>query len=251
MLSVRSLEVRYGASVAVRDVSFDAGEAQVTALLGANGAGKTTTMMALSGLMRVSRGEIRFAGEPTTNLANDRLVRLGIVQVPQGRQVFPHMSVRDNLELGAFLRRDVGIASDLERVFALLPRLAERHRQSAGTLSGGEQQMLAIGRALMARPKLLLLDEPSLGLAPIVVDAVYAVIRNLAAEGLSVLLAEQDTGLALDVAARAYVLESGTIVASGTAAEIASTDEIRRAYLGAGGAAPSRKSTTQHEDRGQ
>lgn len=245
MLSVRGLEVRYGAAVAVRDVSLEAGEGRVTALLGANGTGKTTTMLALSGILRATRGEVRFEGQDVTNLPNDHLVRLGIVQVPQGRQVFPQMSVADNVDLGAFLRRPTDAASDRERVYALFPRLAERRSQLAGTLSGGEQQMLAIGRALMARPRLLLLDEPSLGLAPIVVDAIYTVIRDLEATGLSVLLAEQDTALALDVASHGYVFESGRLAAAGPADELRSADLVQRAYLGAASAAAADTSTHQ------
>ncbi|ALG73588.1 hypothetical protein VY88_22470 [Azospirillum thiophilum] len=232
MLSVRGLKAGYGAALAVRDLSFDAGACAVTALLGANGAGKTTTMLAISGLLPVRAGEIRFEGRPAANIGNDRLVRLGIVQVPQGRQVFPQMTVRENLELGAFLRRDGGIAADLDRVFGHFPRLAERAGQAAGTLSGGEQQMLAIGRALMARPKLLLLDEPSLGLAPVVVDAVYAIIRRLAEDGLAILLAEQNVAKALSVASRGFVLENGRVIAAGSSAELGATDFVRKAYLG-------------------
>ena len=232
MLSVRGLKAGYGAALAVRDLSFDAGACAVTALLGANGAGKTTTMLAISGLLPVRAGEIRFEDRPATNIGNDRLVRLGIAQVPQGRQVFPQMTVRENLELGAFLRRDGGVAADLDRVFGHFPRLAERAGQAAGTLSGGEQQMLAIGRALMARPKLLLLDEPSLGLAPVVVDAVYAIIRRLAEDGLAILLAEQNVAKALSVASRGFVLENGRVIAAGSSAELGATDFVRKAYLG-------------------
>ncbi|CAO3435467.1 ABC transporter ATP-binding protein [Azospirillum doebereinerae] len=232
MLSVRGLKAGYGAALAVRDLSFDAGACAVTALLGANGAGKTTTMLAISGLLPVRAGEIRFEDRPAANIGNDRLVRLGIAQVPQGRQVFPQMTVRENLELGAFLRRDGGVAADLDRVFGHFPRLAERAGQAAGTLSGGEQQMLAIGRALMTRPKLLLLDEPSLGLAPVVVDAVYAIIRRLAEDGLAILLAEQNVAKALSVASRGFVLENGRVIAAGSAAELGATDFVRKAYLG-------------------
>jgi branched-chain amino acid transport system ATP-binding protein len=232
MLRVENLTVFYGAAIAVRGAAFEALPRQVTALLGANGAGKTTTMLALSGLLPARSGDIIFNGARVQNLNNERLVQLGIVQVPQGRQVFAQMSVLENLELGAFVRRDREIKNDMARVFEMFPRLAERSLQSAGTLSGGEQQMLAIGRALMARPKLLLLDEPSLGLAPIMVDAVYAIIARLAADGLAILLAEQDVTRALSVAARSFVLESGAVIAGGTGAELAATSFVQKAYLG-------------------
>ncbi len=232
MLRVENLTVSYGAAVAVRGATFEALPRQVTALLGANGAGKTTTMLALSGLLPARSGEIIFNGAQVQNLNNERLVQLGIVQVPQGRQVFAQMSVLENLELGAFVRRDPEIKKDMARVFEIFPRLAERSLQPAGTLSGGEQQMLAIGRALMARPKLLLLDEPSLGLAPIVVDAVYGIIARLAADGLAILLAEQNVTRALSVAARSFILENGAVVAGGTGAELAATSFVQKAYLG-------------------
>ncbi|MGB3865144.1 MAG: ABC transporter ATP-binding protein [Xanthobacteraceae bacterium] len=232
MLRVSGITVSYGAAVAVRDASFEVAQRQVTALLGANGAGKTTTMLALSGLLPVRAGTIYFEGVRVDNLNNERLLRLGIVQVPQGRQVFPQMSVLDNLELGAFVRSDREIRTDLARVFEIFPRLAERSRQWAGTLSGGEQQMLAIGRALMARPKLLLLDEPSLGLAPIVVDAVYEIIGRLASDGLAILLAEQNVAKALSVADKSFILENGTVSASGTKDELAATSFVQKAFLG-------------------
>jgi branched-chain amino acid transport system ATP-binding protein len=232
MLRVENLTVSYGAAVAVRGATFEALPRQVTALLGANGAGKTTTMLALSGLLPARSGDIIFNGARVQNLNNERLVKLGIVQVPQGRQVFAQMSVLENLELGAFVRRDREIKQDMARIFEIFPRLAERSLQPAGTLSGGEQQMLAIGRALMARPKLLLLDEPSLGLAPIMVDAVYAIIARLAADGLAILLAEQDVTRALSVAARSFVLENGAVIAGGTGAELAATSFVQKAYLG-------------------
>jgi branched-chain amino acid transport system ATP-binding protein len=232
MLRVENLTVSYGAAVAVRGATFEALPRQVTALLGANGAGKTTTMLALSGVLPARSGDIIFNGARVQNLNNERLVQLGIVQVPQGRQVFAQMSVLENLELGAFVRRDREIKKDMARVFEIFPRLAERSLQSAGTLSGGEQQMLAIGRALMARPKLLLLDEPSLGLAPIMVDAVYEIIARLAADGLAILLAEQNVTRALSVAARSFVLENGSVIAGGTGAELAATSFVQKAYLG-------------------
>ncbi|GGC89483.1 ABC transporter ATP-binding protein [Chelatococcus reniformis] len=232
MLSVSGLTLSHGAAVAVRDVSFEVREHEVTVLLGANGAGKTTIMMALSGLLPVRAGDIRLDGHRITGAGNDRLVGLGIVQVPQGRQVFPGMTVRENLELGAFLRRDRNVGTDLDRIFAHFPKLAERTGQTAGTLSGGEQQMLAIGRALMGKPRLLLLDEPSLGLAPVIVDAVYDIVAELVRDGLTILLAEQNVAKALSVAARGFVLENGTVIASGSGAELAATDFVHRAYLG-------------------
>lgn len=232
MLQVDKLTVSYGAAIAVRGATFEAMPRQVTALLGANGAGKTTTMLALSGLLPIRGGAVVFEGTRVQNLNNERLLRFGIVQVPQGRQVFSQMSVLENLELGAFVRRDREIKTDISRVFDIFPQLAERSSQWAGTLSGGEQQMLAIGRALMARPKLLLLDEPSLGLAPIVVDAVYTIITRLAADGLAILLAEQNVTKALSVAARSFVLENGAVIASGTSAELAATSFVQKAYLG-------------------
>jgi branched-chain amino acid transport system ATP-binding protein len=232
MLQVDKLTVSYGAAIAVRGATFEAMPRQVTALLGANGAGKTTTMLALSGLLPIQGGTIVFEGTRVQNLNNERLLRFGIVQVPQGRQVFSQMSVLENLELGAFVRRDREIKTDISRVFDIFPQLAERSSQWAGTLSGGEQQMLAIGRALMARPKLLLLDEPSLGLAPMVVDAVYRIITRLAADGLAILLAEQNVTKALSVAARSFVLENGAVIASGTSAELAATSFVQKAYLG-------------------
>lgn len=232
MLRVENLTVSYGAAIAVRGATFEALPRQVTALLGANGAGKTTTMLALSAVLPARSGDIFFNGTRIQNLNNERLVELGIVQVPQGRQVFAQMSVFENLELGAFVRRDREIKKDMARVFEIFPHLAERSLQSAGTLSGGEQQMLAIGRALMARPKLLLLDEPSLGLAPIVVDAVYGIIAQLAADGLAILLAEQNVTRALSVAARSFVLENGVVIAAGTGAELAATSFVQKAYLG-------------------
>lgn len=232
MLQVEKLTVTYGAAVAVRDATFDAKPRQVTALLGANGAGKTTAMLALSGVLPAKGGTVRFEARDVSGFNNEELLRLGIAQVPQGRQVFPQMSVLENLELGAFLRRSLEMRADLARVFEIFPRLAERSGQLAGTLSGGEQQMLAIGRALMARPKLLLLDEPSLGLAPIVVDAVYEIIAQLAADGLSILLAEQNVDKALSVAGSGFVMENGSVVASGTSAELAGNGFVQKAYLG-------------------
>ncbi|WP_210262532.1 ABC transporter ATP-binding protein [Bradyrhizobium brasilense] len=232
MLEVEKLTVSYGAAVAVREATFAANPRQITALLGANGAGKTTAMLALSGVLPARSAAIRFETRDISGFNNEQLLRAGIAQVPQGRQVFPQMSVIENLELGAFLRRDRDVDGDLDRIFGIFPRLKERSGQLAGTLSGGEQQMLAIGRALMSRPKLLLLDEPSLGLAPIVVDAVYDIIASLAADGLAILLAEQNVTKALSVAQSGYVMERGTVVASGSRAELADTGFVQKAYLG-------------------
>jgi len=232
MLQVERIEIAYGAATAIRDVSFTVPPGQVTALLGANGAGKTTIMLGLSGLLPVKAGRILFDGVPLETRDSEQRLKLGIAQVPQGRQVFPEMTVMENLELGAFVRRDAEITTDLARILDLFPRLAERAGQFAGTLSGGEQQMLAIGRALMARPKLLLLDEPSLGLAPLVVDMVYEVIGRLATEGLSILLAEQNVTKALSVATQGFVLDHGAVIAGGPAQGLATTDFVRKAYLG-------------------
>jgi branched-chain amino acid transport system ATP-binding protein len=232
MLEVEKLTVSYGSAVAVRDATFGARPRQITALLGANGSGKTTAMLALSGVLPARSAAIRFESREVGGFNNEQLLRVGIAQVPQGRQVFPQMSVIENLQLGAFLRRDRDVNADLARIFAIFPRLGERSGQLAGTLSGGEQQMLAIGRALMARPKLLLLDEPSLGLAPIVVDAVYEIIVRLASDGLAILLAEQNVAKALSIAQSGYVMERGTIVASGSSAELADNGFVQKAYLG-------------------
>ncbi len=232
MLEVEKLTVSYGSAVAVRDATFGARPRQITALLGANGAGKTTAMLALSGVLPARSAAIRFESREVGGFNNEQLLRAGIAQVPQGRQIFPQMSVIENLQLGAFLRRDRDVNADFARIFAIFPRLEERSGQLAGTLSGGEQQMLAIGRALMARPKLLLLDEPSLGLAPIVVDAVYEIIVRLASDGLAILLAEQNVAKALSIAQSGYVMERGTIVASGSGAELADNGFVQKAYLG-------------------
>jgi branched-chain amino acid transport system ATP-binding protein len=233
ILRLDSVSVRYGAIQAVNDLSLEVDEGEIVTLIGANGAGKSTTLRAISGLVKPSSGSILFGETQISGLTADKIVRFGICQAPEGRRIFANMSVRENLELGAFLRSDKpAIKSDFERVLTLFPRLKERIRQNAGTMSGGEQQMLAIGRALMARPKLLLLDEPSLGLSPVLVRDIFSIIREINSQGVTILLVEQNAHMALQVASRAYVLETGRITLSGPASELASNDEVRKAYLG-------------------
>ncbi|WID99627.1 ABC transporter ATP-binding protein [Bosea vestrisii] len=234
MLAIERLKVRYGAVEALKGISLAVGQGEVVTLIGGNGAGKSTLMRAIGGLVKVAGGSIRFEGHDTTGIKGHECVRLGIGHSPEGRMVFGDQSVRDNLVLGAYARPDEdGIASDIERYFGIFPRLAERQDQLAGTLSGGEQQMLAIARALMARPKLLLLDEPSLGLAPLIVREVFSVIRRLREEGMTILLVEQMANQALAIADRAYVIETGTITLEGTGAELLRDERVRSAYLGA------------------
>lgn len=233
MLELRDVHVAYGAIQALRGVSLRVEAGQIVTLIGANGAGKSTTLRAISGLKAPSRGSITFEGRAIAGLPAHTIVGLGISQSPEGRGVFPDLSVRDNLELGAFLRRDrAGIASDLERCFTLFPRLRERAAQMAGTLSGGEQQMVAISRALMSRPRLLLLDEPSLGLAPQIVDTIFEIIRTINQSGTTILLVEQNAARALDVSHHGYVLETGAITLSDRAAALLESDKVREAYLG-------------------
>ncbi len=235
MLEIRDLEVRYGAIVALHGISLRVSRGEVVTLIGSNGAGKTTTLRTISGLLRASRGAILFEGRPINQMPAHEIVRVGIAQSPEGRGVFPNMSVDENLRLGAYARRDhTEIAKDRERALSLFPRLKERLGQFAGTLSGGEQQMLAIARALLARPRLLLLDEPSLGLAPQLVQTIFRIIREINAAGTTILLVEQNAHMALRVAHRAYVLEVGRIVMEGAAAELGASDEVRKAYLGHG-----------------
>lgn len=235
MLEIRDLEVRYGAIVALHGISLRVSRGEVVTLIGSNGAGKTTTLRTISGLLRASRGSILFEGRPINQMPAHEIVRVGIAQSPEGRGVFPNMSVDENLRLGAYARRDhAEIAKDRERALSLFPRLKERLGQFAGTLSGGEQQMLAIARALLARPRLLLLDEPSLGLAPQLVQTIFKIIREINAAGTTILLVEQNAHMALRVAHRAYVLEVGRIVMEGAAAELGASDEVRKAYLGHG-----------------
>ncbi len=234
LLSLRGVEAGYGPVAALRGVDLTVGQGEIVTLIGANGAGKSTLLLAISGLVAARRGEIVLAGQRIDGLPPHRIVGLGISQVPEGRRIFPQLTVRENLELGAFLRRDrQGVRADLDYVFSFFPILAERRRQDGGTLSGGEQQMLAIARAIMARPRLLLLDEPSLGLAPIVIRQIFAVVRQINQEqGVSVLLVEQNANLALKTASRGYVLENGEMVLSGSAGELLHNDQVRLAYLG-------------------
>ena len=238
MLKVTNINTYYGKVHALKNVSLHLDEGEIVALIGANGAGKTTILNTLSGVTPPESGTIQFLGEPVAGLAADRIVRAGISQVPEGRQVFKGLTVADNLELGAYLRfrsrePKERIIQDLRHIFELFPRLEERKKQMAGTLSGGEQQMLAIGRALMARPKLLLLDEPSMGLAPLVVQEIFAVIERLRREeGTTVLLVEQNAKAALKMADRGYVLETGKVILEGIAADLLENREVQRAYLG-------------------
>lgn len=233
LLEVSDIYAGYGSIVALRGVSLQVQEGEAVTIIGSNGAGKSTTLRSISGLNPPFRGAITFAGKRIEHLSPQHIVKLGISQVPEGRRLFPRMSVTENLHMGAYLRRDDLIDVDLEYAFDLFPRLAERRRQPAGTLSGGEQQMLAIGRALMARPRLLLLDEPSMGLAPILVDRIYQTIAEIRAQGTTILLVEQNANYALDTASRAYVLESGSVVLEGSASTVRSSPEVQKAYLGA------------------
>jgi branched-chain amino acid transport system ATP-binding protein len=233
ILEVSDLRVDYGGIQALRGVSLEVPEGQVVALIGANGAGKTTTLRAISKMLKPAAGAVRFRGEEVTRLESHQLVARGMAHAPEGRGIFLNLTVRENLELGAYLRRDrAGIAADAEKNYALFPILAERRDQVSGTLSGGEQQMLAVARALMSRPKLLLLDEPSLGLAPQVVQRIFQVLREVSESGVSLLLVEQNAHKALQLAHRAYVLETGNIVMSGTGQELLASPEVRKAYLG-------------------
>ena len=233
MLEVKSLDVAYGGIQAVRGASLTVGENEMVALVGANGAGKTSTLKAIARMHDSAGGDIRFNGESIVRIAPHALIRAGIALVPEGRGVFPRLTVAENLAMGAFIRDDkAAIAQDLDHVYAHFPRLKERAGQLAGTLSGGEQQMLAIGRALMSRPKLLLLDEPSMGLAPLMVQKIFEVITAVAREGMTILLVEQNAKLALEVSQRAYVMESGEITHSGPSAELLADPRVRAAYLG-------------------
>ena len=233
MLELRAVRAGYGQIQALREVSLRVGRGEIVTLIGANGAGKSTTLMTVCGVVALQGGEVLFEGESLAGLAPNAIVARGIVQVPEGRRIFPQMSVLENLELGAFLRRDpAGIRRDLEHVMELFPILAQRRHQAGGTLSGGEQQMLAIARALMARPKLLLLDEPSLGLAPLVIRQIFTILRRINAEGVTVFLVEQNANQALKLAHRGYVLENGRVVLGGGAEKLLGNEEVKRAYLG-------------------
>jgi len=233
LLELHALDVHYGAIHALRGISILVGQGEIVSLIGANGAGKTTTLRAVSGMLRPSAGQIRYEGAPIAGLRPHRLVARGLCHAPEGRGIFPNLTVRENLLLGAFLRRDAqGIAQDMQKGFKLFPILEERAAQMAGTLSGGEQQMLSIGRALMARPRLLLLDEPSLGLAPTVVETIFTIVQEINKQGVTILLVEQNAHLALQIANHGYVLETGTVVQTGTGTELLRSPEIRKAYLG-------------------
>ncbi|RKQ84681.1 ABC transporter ATP-binding protein [Brockia lithotrophica] len=233
MLKIENVHVYYGRIHALKGISLTVEPGEIVTLIGANGAGKTTLLRAISGLVPVREGTITFEGRPLTRLKAEEIVRLGISHVPEGRRIFANMTVRENLALGAYLRRDPKeVAESLERVFALFPRLKERLQQKAGTLSGGEQQMLAIARALMARPRLLLLDEPSLGLAPLLVRQIFATLKEINEQGTTLLLVEQNAHMALSVAHRGYVLETGRIVLADTAERLRASEEVRAAYLG-------------------
>ncbi len=233
LLELESVDAFYGRIQALRGLSIKVDKGEVVALIGSNGAGKTTTLRTISGLMHPHSGTIHFDGRDITHTGPSKIVEIGICQSPEGRRLFPRMTVVDNLFMGAYTRNDrPGIAADMDHVFKLFPRLQERRTQIAGTLSGGEQQMLAMGRALMARPKLLMLDEPSLGLAPILVETIFSIVREINAEGTPVLLVEQNANKALEVAHRGYVLETGSIVQTGSGQSLLASEDVQRAYLG-------------------
>ena len=231
MLKIEDMHVYYGAIHAIKGVSFEVREGEIVALIGANGAGKSTILKTVSGLMHPRSGSISFCGEDIAHMEAHRLLPKGLAHVPEGRRIFLQMSVQENLEMGAFIKKEVS-QKDLEMVFNYFPRLKERRKQIAGTLSGGEQQMLAMSRALMSHPKLMMLDEPSMGLAPILVDQIFEIIKELHKAGTTILLVEQNARKALQIADRAYVLETGSITLSGTGAELASSDAVKKAYLG-------------------
>lgn len=233
MLKVTDLAVSYGAIKALRGISFDVNAGEIITLIGSNGAGKTTTLHAISNIIKKSAGEIRFEDESIGDLAPDAIVKKGLIHVPEGRRIFANLTVKENLEMGAFTRTDKAeIKADMEMVYEMFPRLKERLKQISGTLSGGEQQMLAMGRALMSKPKLLLLDEPSMGLAPILVDEIFSIIQQINKAGTTILLVEQNAYKALSIASRAYILETGLITKSGNAKELIKDNSVKAAYLG-------------------
>jgi branched-chain amino acid transport system ATP-binding protein len=232
MLKVDGINVYYDAIHAVKDVSLEVSEGEIVTLIGANGAGKSTILQTISGLLRSRTGGITFVGESISTTAPHKIVERGLAQVPEGRRIFLSMTVKENLEMGAFTQKAEGIPADLERVYSLFPRLKERYKQVGGTLSGGEQQMLAMGRALMSNPKLLMLDEPSMGLAPMLVDQIFDTSTEMNKAGTTILLVEQNAQMALSVASRAYVLETGRIAIQGNASELADNEDVKKAYLG-------------------
>jgi branched-chain amino acid transport system ATP-binding protein len=233
LLEIQDIHTFYGTIEALKGISLEVNEGEIVTLIGSNGAGKSTTLRSISGLTPPREGSIQFDGEEIGETPPQEIVQRGISQSPEGRRIFDRMTVRENLELGAYLRRDTNVASDMDRVFDLFPRLKEREKQKAGTMSGGEQQMLAIGRALMASPKLLLLDEPSMGLAPVLVERIYETVAEINKQGTTILLVEQNANFALEVSERAYVLETGTVALSDKASALRENPEVQRAYLGA------------------
>jgi len=233
LLAVENIHTFYGSIEALKGITIEVNEGEIVTLIGSNGAGKSTTLRSISGIVPPRTGKVVFQGREIQGLAGHEVAEIGIAQSPEGRRIFARMTVRENLEMGAFTRRDVkAIREDIDRVFDLFPRLQEREKQKGGTMSGGEQQMLAIGRALMAQPKLLLLDEPSLGLAPVIVDRIYEVVRELNSQGVTILLVEQNANYALDVSARGYVLETGTIALTDTSSNLRNDKRVQDAYLG-------------------
>ena len=232
LLQVENLNVYYGSIHAIKGVSFQVNEGEIVTLIGANGAGKSTTLNTIAGLLKPKTGSVTFDGKLISGMPANRIVPLGMALCPEGRRIFQHMTVRENLEMGAYSRPKSEIEDSIEQVFQRFPRLKERRKQIAGTLSGGEQQMLAMSRALMSKPKLMMLDEPSMGLAPILVDQIFDIIKELHASGTTILLVEQNARKALQIADRAYVLETGSITLSGTGAELASSEDVKKAYLG-------------------
>ena len=231
LLKIENLTVNYGAIRALRNISFEVGHGEIITLIGANGAGKSTTLHAISNIIKKTQGDVFFDGMNISSTAPDRIVSSGLVQVPEGRRIFANLSVRDNLEMGAYTRRDP-IKDDIEKVFKIFPRLKERVKQMAGTLSGGEQQMLAVGRVLMSRPKLMMMDEPSLGLAPLIVKGIFEIIKEINRQGVTILLIEQNANMALHTADTAYVLETGRMVLKGSGKELLNDEAVKKAYLG-------------------